>query len=231
KAHVFYNVGLYGDELSEDEKFSTYDNQAVIRFGGLPILSEEKKKVFEVAVQGRYGTPDEHQLQVRSRPEANLAPYAIDTGKFAADHSLLLGAESYYRSGAWLFGGEYNRMRVDTPGGERPEFWGYDAVVAWNITGETRPYNAAGGYFGGISPDHSVFSGGYGGWEAVLHFSYTDFDSGTIQGGKFWKLTPMLNWHMSDNLRLELGYGYGMLDRFDLQGRTHFWQARIQMTL
>jgi len=36
---------------------------------------------------------------------------------------------------------------------------------------------------------------------------------------------------VSDNLRLEFGYGYGLLDRFDLQGRTHFWQARIQMTI
>jgi len=231
KAHVFYQVGLYGDALSEDQKFSTYDHQAVIRFGGLPILSEEKKSVLEVAVQGRYAQPDEHMLQVRARPEANLAPYALDTGKFAADRVLTTGIEAYYRRGPWLAGFEYDRQRVDTPGEEQPELWGYSAVVAWNITGETRPYNAAGGYFGGISPDRPAFSGGFGGWEAVLHFSYSDFDSGTIQGGKFWKLTPMLNWHVSDNMRVEFGYGYGLLDRFDLQGRTQFWQARIQLTI
>jgi phosphate-selective porin OprO/OprP len=231
KAHVFYQVGLYGDELSENEKFSTYDHQSVIRFGGLPILSEEKKSVLEVAVQARYAQPDEHMLQVRARPEANLAPYAIDTGRFAADRAVTTGVEAYYRRGPWLAGFEYDRLRVGTPSGEQPELWGYAAVVAWNITGEIRPYNAAGGYFTGISPDRSAFSGGFGGWELVLHYSYSDFDSGTLQGGKFWKLTPMMNWHMSDNARLEFGYGYGLLDRFDLQGRTHFWQARIQLTL
>jgi phosphate-selective porin OprO and OprP len=41
----------------------------------------------------------------------------------------------------------------------------------------------------------------------------------------------MVNWHMSDNFRLELVYGYGMLDRFDLKGHNHFFQMRIQMVL
>ncbi len=39
----------------------------------------------------------------------------------------------------------------------------------------------------------------------------------------------MLNWHLSDNLRLELAYGYGTLDRFDLRGKTQFFQSRIQV--
>jgi phosphate-selective porin OprO/OprP len=41
----------------------------------------------------------------------------------------------------------------------------------------------------------------------------------------------MVNWHMSDNVRLEFIYGYGTLDRFDLRGGTQFLQARIQTTL
>jgi len=229
KAHVFYNVGLYIDELSESEKFSTYDRQAVLRFGVLPILSETKGKVLHVAAMARYGTPDEQQIQARSRPEANLAPYFLDTGKFAADSALTTGFEAYYRAGPWLFGTEYDWLEVDTPSGERPRFHGADAVVAWNVTGETRPYNAAGGYFTAVSPARTVFEGGPGAWELVLHVSYSDFDWGTIQGGKFWRVTPMANWHLSDNLRLELAYGYGVLDRFDLQGHTQFFQARIQM--
>jgi phosphate-selective porin OprO/OprP len=39
----------------------------------------------------------------------------------------------------------------------------------------------------------------------------------------------MLNWYLSDHLRLELAYGYGVLDRFDLRGATQFLQGRIQM--
>lgn len=43
-------------------------------------------------------------------------------------------------------------------------------------------------------------------------------------------MTPMVNWHLSDDLRLELAYGYGALDRFDLEGGTQFFQSRIQIT-
>jgi phosphate-selective porin OprO/OprP len=39
----------------------------------------------------------------------------------------------------------------------------------------------------------------------------------------------MVNWHLSDHVRLEAAYGYGSLDRFDLTGATQFFQGRLQM--
>ena len=74
-----------------------------------------------------------------------------------------------------------------------------------------------------------MFEGGPGAWEAVLRLSYIDLDSGNLRGGRFWRVTPMVNWHLSDNVRLELAYGYGQLDRFDLKGGTQFFQSRIQL--
>ena len=44
-------------------------------------------------------------------------------------------------------------------------------------------------------------------------------------------MTPMVNWHLSDNVRVNMGYGYAALDRFDLEGHTQFFQARLQLTL
>jgi phosphate-selective porin OprO/OprP len=41
----------------------------------------------------------------------------------------------------------------------------------------------------------------------------------------------MVNWHLSDHVRLELAYGYGRLDRVGLVGATHFFQSRIQLLL
>ena len=76
-----------------------------------------------------------------------------------------------------------------------------------------------------------MFEGGRGAWEVVLRYSYSDLDSKDITGGKFWRITPMVNWHMSDNMRLEFVYGYGMLDRFDRKGATHFFQTRLQLQL
>lgn len=39
--------------------------------------------------------------------------------------------------------------------------------------------------------------------------------------------TPALKWHLIDHLRIELAYGYGKLDRFDLEGTTQFFQGRF----
>ncbi len=39
----------------------------------------------------------------------------------------------------------------------------------------------------------------------------------------------MVNWYMSDNVRLEFTYGYGSLNRFDLVGKTQFFQTRVQL--
>ena len=69
-----------------------------------------------------------------------------------------------------------------------------------------------------------VFQGGPGGWELVGRVSYIDLDSGSLAGGRFWRLTPMVNWSLSDHVRLEMTYGYAALDRFDLEGKTHFFQ-------
>ena len=129
------------------------------------------------------------------------------------------------------FGSEYFFQNVDAPDSGNPMFHGGEWFATWLITGEVRTYNTRGGYFNQISPKRPVFSGGPGAWEVVAQFSKIDLDSGTLSGGKYWRFTPMVNWYMSDNLRLEFVYGYGSLNRFGLVGKTHFFQSRIQMQL
>ena len=226
---IHLDLGWFTDTLSEDEKFATSDQQTIVRLGWLPILSEEDKELLHVAVMVRDTEPDEGMLQVRARPEINLSPYFVDTGKFPADHARTSGVEAYYRKGPWLFGGEYDWQDVSPVAGGNVLFHGGNIAAAWLITGETRPYNAPGAFFGAVSPERSVFEGGPGAWEAVLHINYIDLDSGMFHGGKFWRITPMVNWHMSDNVRLEFVYGYGELDRFDTTGGTQFFQSRIQL--
>ena len=103
--------------------------------------------------------------------------------------------------------------------------------MAWNITGETRPYKPAGAYFLAVSPARPVCQGGPGAIELVLRYSDVDLDAGTLRGGRYRRITPMVNWHMSDQVRLEFAYGYGKLDRFDLTGTSRFFNARIQLSL
>ena len=120
---------------------------------------------------------------------------------------------------------------MNAPESGDPFFHGGEVAVSWLATGETRAYNTRGGYFNQVSPARSVFQGGPGAWELVGRFSYIDLDSQAIHGGRFWRVTPMVNWHLADQVRLEVAYGYGSLDRFDIVGRTHFFQTRVQLQL
>ena len=232
KQRILWNLGAYGDFLSEGQGFSTYDNQFVGRLAWLPIMSEEKRTLLHVGVSGRYGKPNEGKLKLRSRPEAFLADYFVDTGDFACEDTKMLAFEAYYRPGPLLVGTEYFFQWANAPESGNPVFHGGDVVVTYLLTGETRAYNTRGGFFNaGLAGDERRSAAGRGAWEAVLRASYIDLDGGTLRGGKFWRITPMVNWHMSDNVRLELTYGYGKLDRFDLNGATHFFQSRIQLQI
>jgi phosphate-selective porin OprO/OprP len=227
KQRLIYNLGWYTDVLSEGQSFSSYDQQVVARLGFLPIL-EEKGTLVHVAIAGRYGLVNDRTLRLRSRPELNIAPYFVETESFAARDTRMAQAEVYYRPGPWLFGMEYFVQRVNASELPDPVFHGGDVVASWLVTGETRKYNTAGGYFLAASPQRTLFEGGPGAWEALVRLSYIDLDDGPIEGGRFWRLTPMVNWYLSDHLRLELAYGVGQLDRFGLVGTTQFFQSRLQ---
>jgi phosphate-selective porin OprO/OprP len=179
----------------------------------------------------RYGKPDEGVLRLRSRPENFIAPYFVDTDQFPADNTRMAGVEAYYRPGSLLIGAEYFVQKVKAPESGDPVFHGGDAVVSWLLTGETRAYNTRGGFFNQVSPARTLFEGGPGAWELVGRVSYIDLEDSHVRGGRFWRVTPMVNWHLSDQLRLEIAYGYGVLDRFTLLGGCHFFQTRLQVQL
>jgi phosphate-selective porin OprO and OprP len=230
KKHGFlWNLGYFNDVASKGQSFSSYSSQEVARLAWLPVHSEENGTLIHLGFNFRSGKPVDGKLQLKSRPEAFLAPFFLDTGKFAASSSNSEGYEVYFRRRSLLFGSEYYFQHVNSPSTGNPNFNGGDVVTTWLITGETRPYNTVGGYFKDIAPKRPVFSGGPGAWEAVLRYSYTNLDSRGVHGGTFGRITPMVNWYLSENVRLEMAYGYGRLDRFNLKGNTQFFQTRIQL--
>jgi len=230
-SHLFWNLGAFMDAFSEGQSFSSYNYQIVARSGWVPLAGEKSGRLLEMAMNFRIGDANKDSLQLRSKPEAFPAPYFIDTGKLPARSALAFGPELYYRPGRLLLGGEYYWQRVSSPQAGNPWFHGGEAVVSWATTGETRPYNLAGNYFTELSPDSTVVQGGPGAWAPLVKFSYSNLTDGPIQGGIFWRVTPMINWYLTDNVRLEFAYGYGVLTRFGTKGATQFFQSRIQMRL
>src|SRR6185503_8383881 len=182
RTHVFWNVGVFNDALSEGQTFSTYNYQFVARAGWVPLASDTSGTLLHVGMNFRIGDVDNDTLQLRSRPEAFIAPYFIDTGKLPASSALAFGPELYYRPGRVLLGGEYYWQRVSSPETGTPWFHGGEVVVQWLTTGETRSYNRAGSYFREISPDSTVIQGGPGAWGPLVKFSYSNLTNGPVQG-------------------------------------------------
>ena len=228
--HLLWNLGFFGDILSKTESFSTYAHQArgPIRVVACGIGGNRPSPRPQPPLRKAGGR---HVAAPCRGPRHFEAPFFVDTGKFPADNTKTTDLEVYYRPGPLLVGSEYFVQGVRAPESGNPVFHGGNAFVSWLATGETRVYNTRGGFFEQISPARPVFQGGPGAWELVANFSYIDLDSGSLRGGKFWRLTPMVNWHLSDNVRLEIAYGYGSLDRFGLVGNTQFFQTRLQLQI
>lgn len=229
--HVVYNLGWFIDTRSQFESFNKNDKQFAARVVLLP-LTNRSRAVLHLASETRYGTSNDGSLRFRSRPESfGAQTYAVDTEKFPASHHVINGIEAYYRPGPLMFGMEYFLNKVTSTEKLDPLFHGGEIFAAYILTGETRPYNYRGAFFEGVSAARSLPAGGPGAVELVLRFSYADLDSGLIAGGKFSRITPSVSWYVTNQLRLELAYGYSWLDRFGFVGTTQFLQSRMQLAL
>lgn len=226
---VLWNLGVYTNWLSEPESFSYYERQVVGRLVYLRMPSDTAGTLWHVGAGVHIGKPQHDTLRLKSKPEVFESPNFIDTGEFPATQGTIAGLEVYYRDGPWLYGTEYYVEKAKSTQAGNPGFQGGDVFVSWNITGETRPYLAPLGTFGPISPRRPVWKGGRGALEAVLRVSYSDLDTDSLSGGKFWRVTPMVNWYLNDNARLEVAYGVGGLQRFGGHSTTEFFQARVQL--
>ncbi len=154
---VFFSLGLFGDELSEDETFATYDHQVVTRIGWLPIVSEDDETLLHVAIMGRDRRSRRRQhpipLEAGRQPGPLLRrdpPGSKPTRRARRAPRSTTAKVVAVRRRVQLADRRRDRHRA------RRWFHGGDAVAAWLITGETRGYNAPGGYFEAVSPTDRV---------------------------------------------------------------------------
>jgi phosphate-selective porin OprO/OprP len=230
KQSLVWNLGYFNETFLKNPLYPFMDQQYAARVAWLPLLSETDGQVLHLAVNLKYGNPKDGKTQLKAKPEATTAPYFLDTGVFPAEHEKVIGPEVWYRDNSLLFGSSYYFVGTEASQGNH-QFQGGDFWASWLMTGEVRKYSTRGALFDFVYPKHSLFKGGMGAFEATIHATYTNANDGIIQGGKFWRVSPMLAWYPSYEFRFTLGYGYGVLDRFGTSGATNFFQARIQMML
>ncbi|MGB3074610.1 MAG: porin [Chitinophagales bacterium] len=231
KSRIFMNLAAYTDLLSKGQSFSTYSSQFIARVGWLPVYNTNTNTVFHIAANIRYGKPLNNQFTIKSRPESNPTPQLINTGQFVTNNATSIGGEINFRTGKFMIASEVISHNFYSNDSATLHFYGGDLTLSYFLTNTSRPYNTTGNIYGFVPVKKSVFKGGAGEWEAVLHVATFDLNNGYIHGGQMTRITPMVNWYLSKIFRMEFIYGYGILDRFNLKGNVQFFEARIQVSL
>jgi phosphate-selective porin OprO and OprP len=232
KPRLYYTAGAFTNAIyGHDNKFALWEWQVPLRFGWRVIYDEKKDELLQFGINVRFAEPDQDKMRVKSRPESNPAPYFLDTKTFASDACYTFGTEAYYRYKRYMIGSETNIYSYKSSQAGNPLFWGANLFASYMLTDDSWPYLNNISTFFFVKPKKSIFDGGYGAIELLFQASIYNLNDGLMPGGKFWKISPMINWYLSYNFRFELEYGYGMLDRFHLNGTTQFFQMRFQMQI
>ncbi len=228
-----WSAGWFNNWLSDGLTFAESGNIFAGRVSGLAVETDGDRRLLHLGVSAVYRQAQNGGFKSKSVPEVYEAPNFVDTGTFPADHATSIGAELAAVEGPVTVSGEYTTTNVSSPQTGNPHFDGYYVMASWVLTGETRAYSHALGVFGMISPSapFSFKHGGPGAWEVAARYSSVDLASGTIQGGKFDRLSGALSWYPTSQWRFEFNYGYGRLNRAGLQGRSNFYQLRLQFQL
>jgi phosphate-selective porin OprO and OprP len=169
-------------------------------------------------------------VRYRSRPESYLATHVIDTGDIDAAGSGVAGAEVAYVNGPFSVQGEFLDSVVHENGGASLNFYGFYACASWYLTGESRPYNRAAGYFSRLIPRRNFDFGKGGAWgalELAARASYTDLTDGPISGGRIGLLMGELNWYLNPHVRWMFNAGGGQVSGGPHDGNLLLFQTRI----
>ena len=225
-----WSAGWYNGWLTNDLSFSESGNIVNGRIAGLPVDSSDGRRLLHLGAWGVYAEAQQDQLESRSRPEVYEAPFFVDTGSVPGLSTTGFGVEFAAVEGPVTLAAEYTHSAGNAPQAGDPHFDGYYVQGSWAITGETRPYDHSCGCFGELQPFRSLSfrHGGAGAFEVGARYSNIDLTSGAVDGGKFGRWSGAFSWFPTDEFRFEFNYGYGTLQRSGIQGRTHFYQLRLQ---
>jgi phosphate-selective porin OprO/OprP len=122
--------------------------------------------------------------------------------------------------------------------GERVNFSGYYAAVAYFLTGEYIPYNTEYAITDRVRPNKPVFRRrseggalivGPGAWQIASRISHVDLDSGSVSGGRLTDATFGLNWFLTPNHRMKFNYILSNLNRENIASQASIFGLRFDM--
>ena len=222
--------GLFNNWLDNDESISDSATQFVGRLTGVPWQSADASNLVHLGAGVRYSNTKQG-IRYFSEPEFNQAPNYLDTGLVEADDAQTWDLEASWRRGPVWLSSEFLRTTVDSPTEGNLKFNGYHVSGVWALTGEMRSYNYRGGVFNLPQVARSVYQNGWGAWELMARYSYTDLADRNIDGGKMDVWSVGARWWLTYFLSVDLNYRAISLDRFGTTGDSRGFNSRLVIQL
>lgn len=232
-----WTAGFFGAGGSDDFGDASQDyGRAVLRLTGLPLASEptddpSAQHLLHLGMNFNWLYSGSSSVRYRTRPESHLAPYVLDTGDLDAKSAFMVDAEAAWINGPLSVQGEFLTGQVNDTQNTKPMFYGVYAQAGWFLTGESRPYNRREGRFGLIVPRHDFqwHGGGWGAWEVVGRFSYTDLNSENVSGGRMGLVTAAVNWHPTSHIHWAFNFVTGRTDGPAGEGWMNIFETRVEV--
>lgn len=234
-------LGIFGGGLvaSEDDDATSDFGNLIGRFTYLALdhLAPDhpaENRFLHLGLSASVQYSPSSTVRYQSRPESYFAPHVIDTGNIDASGSGVVGAEIAYVNGPLTLQGEFLDSMVQENSGAGLNFPGFYACASWYVTGESRPYDRASGYFNRLVPRRNFDFGRNGAWGAVeiaARCSYTDLTDRQVYGGRIGLLMGEVNWYLHSHVRWMFNAGGGQVSGGPFDGRLLLFQTRIGVDL
>lgn len=225
---VFRRSDKFGnDKVANDELNLT------ARFTFAPLYDKTKNQALHLGFAISHREPDNNEFQIKSKPEAYLAPTYVNTGTLEnTDHLNIFQWEAAVVAGPFSAQGEYllsreDALNAETQRQDKFSFSGFYGYASYFLTGESRKYKASSGSFGRVSPKKNFGpDGGYGAWEIGVRYSRIDLNDLSVSGGILSEWTVGLNWYLNPVSRVMLNYVNADLKD---TGTTNLFETRFQI--
>ena len=245
--NVTWAIGAFISEVGDEPPIYRNDNGGTaltMRYTWTPWYDEATDRgLLHLGVCYSYRDIADGTVRYRSRPEADLGSYIVDTGSIGNTQDVqLLDFELAYVYGPFRIQSEYSRAFVRRAGAANPTFDGTYVQVSYFLTGEQRKYKRSGGSFSDrVKPFENFFrvrdingcvQTGKGAWEVAYRASYIDLNGIGVSGGNATDHTIGLNWYLNPYTRWMFNYVNSDLRR-NLNGAStgnmSIFETRIQI--
>jgi phosphate-selective porin OprO/OprP len=204
------------------------------RVTGLPIYDVDSEhpndaRLLHLGMSANLLYSGNSTVRYKSRPESYIAPTVIDTGDIDASSALTLGTEAAWVHGPWNAQGEFIYSLVNQESGSHLGFFGFYGQLGWFLTGESRPYDTKKAAFKRLVPirDFDFGKSGWGAFELVCRYSYTDLTDANVDGGRLNLMMAGVNWYLQPHIRWMFNYGMGRVTGGAEDGRLFIFQTRV----